>query len=231
MVSERGSRHKGEFMQLRIEAPDIGTFAQERLEALSKAVTAAVAGVTEGAKTDLRRQIAGALEGGRAPNMVGSDVFPRSGRHSLKAAGSIYPRGARAELILRAHTDGSVIKAREGQWLAIPTDAVPLDPTAPRQSTRRMSPMDVEGQLNRDLRFVPVRRGLALLVADNMVAGRRAGTWRGATEKRRASGRGLATVIMFYLVRQARLRPKLTPNRIVETWAGRVPELIARQEG
>jgi hypothetical protein len=53
--------------------------------------------------------------------------------------------------------------------------------------------------------------------------------FRRATERARRSGQGLATVVMFVLVPQVKLRKRLDVARAAERWSAQLPALIEQQ--
>jgi hypothetical protein len=123
-----------------------------------------------------------------------------------------------------------VIRSRRGRFLAIPTE------NAPRKGTdgRRISPSAFPEHRFGPLRFVPRPNGQSLLVVDGLRASfsRETGELRGfrrATERARRSGQGLATVVMFLLVPQVKLRKHLDVARAAERWSADLPALIDRQ--
>ena len=71
------------------------------------------------------------------------------------------------------------------------------------------------------LRFVYRRRGPSLLVADERLNARGLGV-----ASRSKTGRGRATVPIFLLVPQVRLRKRLDLDRDAERVAGKVPGLV-----
>lgn len=206
---------------------DFDGWTRELLTLKAAAVTTAVAAATEGAKTELRRQIEASGLGTRFGNMVGSKVFP-VGRPSLKAAGTLFARGPRADLLLGAHGADSIIRGKDGTYLAIPTEAA-----------GRLTPREFERRTGARLHLIYRRGRPSLLVAHGMTPGRAAAKrgfaqtrgFRLATPKRMKSGRGTVDVIAFVLVPQVRLRQRYDAAAIVRRWADRVPELIARALG
>ena len=52
---------------------------------------------------------------------------------------------------------------------------------------------------------------------------------RRATDRARRSGQGLATVVMFVLVPQVKLRKRLDVARAAERWLAQLPALIEQQ--
>ena len=94
------------------------------------AVTAAVRKTGAGLKSDLRSQVVGAGLGRRLANAVRLNVYPDKG-YSLSAAAFVYARpgkgghGGAANLVA-AFEEGTLIRARGGRYLAIPTANVPM---------------------------------------------------------------------------------------------------------
>ena len=190
----------------------------------AKAAKAGVGRAAEGLKTSLRGQVTGAGLGRKLANAWRARVYPRSGE-SLDAAGFVWTN---APAIVRAFDEGVTIRSRDGFWLAVPT------PSAPKHGVggKRISPSNWPDHRFGPLRFVYRGRGRpGLLVADALRASisRKTGELRGfrtASERARASGRGLTTVVMFVLVPQVRLRKRLDVERAANEWADRVPELV-----
>ncbi|NBO18992.1 MAG: hypothetical protein EBV03_07170, partial [Proteobacteria bacterium] len=146
-------------------------------------------------------------------------VYPK-GKKSLDAAGFIY---SKAPKLIRAFNDGVVIRSKDGWWLAIPTDA------APKRGVggKRISPSNFpEHSLGR-LRFVYRTRALSLLVVDGLRAGTgKRGGFRKASDTALKTGRGLATVVMFFLIPQARLKKRLDYKAVVNLWQPQLGQAI-----
>lgn len=203
---------------------DLKAWGQETRQVLAAAITGAVAAATEGAKRDARRQIAASGLGTRFGNMIGSKVFP-PGRPSLRAAGSIFARGQRADLLLGAHGADSIIRGKDGGYLAIPTEAA-----------GRLTPREFEQRTGARLHLIYRRGRPGLLVAHGMTPGRAAvkrgfGQTRGfrlATPKRMKSGRGTVDVIAYLLVPQVHLRRRYDLAAIAKTHADRIPGYVER---
>jgi hypothetical protein len=126
--------------------------------------------------------------------------------------------------------EGAVIRSKRGRFLAIPTE------NAPRKGTdgRRIRPRTFPEHSFGPLRFVPRSSGPSLLVVDGLRASfsRNTGELQGfrrATDRARRSGQGLATVVMFLLVPQVKLRKRLDVARAAERWSGQLPALIEQQ--
>ncbi len=192
-------------------------------DAASAAALQAVTEATETLKLALRDQVTGAGLGQRLANSWRSRVFANQGRSPAGMVTSTAPH------IIQAFDEGPTIVARNGsRWLAIPTEAVPRHPRG-----RRMSPVEVEAQFNRDLRLIPARTGrAALLVMDQVVAARSGRGVRPATERRLAQGRKPQPVLMFVLVPQVTLPKLLDLDAAVAEAERAFPDLvIERLEG
>lgn len=186
---------------------DLSRMMREEVRGLEAAAQSSVAEATEGLKRELRGQVTSAGLGRRLANTWRAEVYPKGGR-SLRAAGLVYTR---APNILRAFEDGAVIRSRDGLWLAIPTEA------APRRGVggKRISPSNFPEHALGKLRFVYRPGRASLLVVDDLRAspstgsGRKRGGFRRASATALRTGRGLASVVMFVLVPQVRLRKRL----------------------
>lgn len=204
-------------MKLKLDiTPDLVALMAAEILAGEKAVSAATRAAGNDLKSAWRAQITGAGLGQRLANTIRSEQFPKA-RPSLNAAALVW---SKAPVIIGAHETGPLIRSRNGFWLAIPTPAA-------GKSTRggRMTPGAWERRTGLRLRFVYRRGGPSLLVAEGRLnAGGR------AVASRSKSGRGLATVPIFLLVPQVKLRKRLDlardanraqdalPGRIVAEW-------------
>ena len=204
-------------MKLKLEInPDLVTLMQAEIAAGERAVSAAMRAAGGDLKAAWRGQITGAGLGTRLGNSVRLATYPK-GRDSLNAAALVW---SSAPVIVGAHDSGPLIRSQNGFWLAIPTPAA-------GKSTKggRITPGEWERRTGLRLRFVFRRRGPSLLVAEA-----RLNTKGWAAASRAKTGRGLATVPIFLLVPQVRLRKRLDlardaeraidglPGRIVAGW-------------
>ena len=191
------------------------TMATE-VRAAEKAVTSGVKQATDGLKLAMRRQVTSAGLGQRLANTWRGKVYPQ-GQVSLKAAGLVYTN---APEIMTGLEIATVIRGKDGLWLAIPT------PNAPKRGVggKRINPSNFPEQSLGRLRFVYRPSGVSLLVVDNVRATARG--IRSATDKQKASGRGLSTAVMFWLVRQVRTKKRIDLKREAEVWQNRLPVLI-----
>jgi hypothetical protein len=202
-------------MKLKIEiSPDIAALMAAEVRAGEKAVTTAMREAGTGLKSAWRGQITGAGLGQRLANSIRLASFPKSGE-SLNAAALVW---SQAPVIISAHDTGPLIRARDGFWLAIPTEAA-------GKSARggRITPGEWEQRTGLTLRFVYRRRGPSLLVAEG-----RLNTKGRAVASRSKTGRGVVTAPIFLLVPQVRLPKRLDLARDAERAVDGVPGLIVR---
>jgi hypothetical protein len=197
---------------------------QAELRGIEHAVAAGTRDAGRGLRTELRRQVTSAGLGQRLANSWRDRHYPNQ---RLDAASLVY---SKAPQIIRAFDEGATIRSKRGRFLAIPTE------NAPRKGTdrRRISPRTFPEHRFGPLRFVPRQSGPSLLVVDGLRASfsRKTGQLRGfrrATAAARARGDGLATVVMFLLVPQVKLRKRLDVARAAERWSGQLPALIEQQ--
>lgn len=119
-------------------------------------------------------------------------------------AGIVYVNGGdRSQGAMAFWTREGRVMGKAGQWLAIPTDAVP------RRGRRgkRLTPVEVEAEFNKELSFIPAGRGrkYAMLVLEG-VRNARSGRYRPMTKRRAAADRragrerAVETVVMFTLI-------------------------------
>jgi Family of unknown function (DUF6441) len=197
---------------------------QAELREIERAVATSARDAGRGLRTELRRQVASAGLGQRLANSWRDKHYPNQ---KLDAASLVYTK---APQIIRAFDESAVIRSRRGRFLAIPTE------NAPRKGTdgQRIRPSTFPEHRFGPLRFVPRPSRPSLLVVDGLRASvsRKTGELRGfrrATDRARRSGQGLATVVMFLLVPQVKLRRRLDVIRVAERWSAQLPALIEQQ--
>ncbi|WP_444461754.1 DUF6441 family protein [Rhodobacter capsulatus] len=200
-------------MKLKLELrPDLVALIQEEIRAGEKAVTTALHAAGARLKSAWRGQIAQAGLGTRLGNSIRLATYPMGGE-SLNAAALVW---SNAPVIVGAHDTGPLIRSKDGFWLAIPTPAA-------GKSTRggRITPGEWERRTGLRLRFIYRRRGQSLLVAEG-----RLNSKGRAVASRSKTGRGLATMPIFLLVPQVRLRKRLDlareAERVMEGVEGRI---------
>ena len=177
-----------------------------------KAVPAAMREAGTSLKYAWRGQITGAGLGTRLANSIRLASFPKS-VESLNAAALVW---SNAPVIIGAHDTGPLIRSKDGFWLAIPT-------LAAGKSTKggRITPGEWERRTGLRLRFIYRRRGPSLLVAE----GRLNSKGRAVASKSK-TGRGLASMLIFLLVPQVKLRKRLDLAGDVERAQARVPGMF-----
>ena len=191
---------------------------------ISKAVTAGIKEAGRGLKGDLRKQVVAAGLGPRLARTWRERTYPRN-KSSMRAATLVW---SKAPQIIRTFDEGAVIRSKSGLWLAIPT------PAAPKRGVggKRINPSNFPEHRFGPLRFVYRRNAPSLLVVDSVRinksgrVGRRAKG--GAFTKTGRMKQGMATVVMFIMVPQVRLKKRLDVKREVKRWERRLPGLINR---
>ena len=197
--------------------PDIVGLTQAEIIAGEKAVSYARREAGTSLKSDWRAQITGAGLGRRLANSIRSQTFPKSS-NSLNAAALVW---SKAPVIIGAHDTGPLIRSRNGFWLAIPTPAA-----GKSGKGGRITPGEWERRTGLRLRFIYRRQGPSLLVAEG-----RLNTKGRAVASRSKTGRGVATVPIFLLVPQVKLRKRLDLARDAERAVGGVPGRIVAKWG
>jgi hypothetical protein len=189
---------------------------------ISKAVTAGIKEAGRGLKGDLRKQVVAAGLGPRLTRTWREKTYPRN-KSSIRAATLVW---SKAPQIIRTFDEGAVIRSKSGLWLAIPT------PVAPKRGVggKRINPSNFPEHRFGPLRFVYRRNAPSLLVVDSVRinksgrVGRRAKG--GAFTKTGRMKQGMATVVMFIMVPQVRLKKRLDVKREIKRWERRLPGLI-----
>ena len=193
-------------------SPDLVALMAAEVKAGQKAVSTTMAEAGASLKSAWRTQITGAGLGQRLANTIRQQVYPK-GRNSLDAAALVW---SNAPVIIGAHDTGPLIRSGNGFWLAIPT------PTAGKSTKGgRITPGEWERRTGLRLRFIYRRRGPSLLVAE----GRLNSKGRAVASKSK-TGRGVATVPIFLLVPQVKLRKRLDLARDAERAVDGVPGMI-----
>jgi hypothetical protein len=192
-------------------------FMRDQVESAETAVTEGVRKVSNEIRDDLRTQVVSAGLGVPMSRTWKVAFYPK-GRKSIKAAGLIYPDMPK---VIRAFTSGEPIRTKHGSFLAVPT------PAAPKRGVggKRISPSTFPEHSLGKLVFVYRPRGVSLLVVENLKAGK-TGKFRKAPDSAQRSGRGLTTVVMFFLVPQVRLRKRFDLAAVADKHTSDLPQAI-----
>ena len=195
------------------------------------AVTAAVRKTGDGLKSDLRSQVVGAGLVRRLANAVRLNVYPEKG-DSLSAAAFVYARPGKgghggAANIVAAFEEGTLIRAKGGRYLAIPTANVPMKSGA----RRPMSPAEMKagvksGGFGQDLKLVPTNRPGIMLLVLPIIRAANGKALRPVTQRRVKAGRAVEWVTMFILLRQAQMPRLLDWKGPAQNWGNRLEGFV-----
>lgn len=216
---------------------------EEEVEAeLARDVTRSVRTSTEGMKQRIRDATQAGWSGNRLPKAWRSKVYPE-GRDSMDAAGFVKVTGS-AATVIESGLKSTVIRARGGFWLAIPTKeagkfgikrgASGAGVTTNTKGAReKISPGGFERRTGMKLRFVYEKGGRrAFLIADQAMLS------RGIAGPYRAKGRGSKlygpegrSIIIFTLVPQVKTRKRMDLDSIADDAAAKAAGLIVTTKG
>jgi hypothetical protein len=188
------------------------------------AVTRAVTDASYGLKMNMRRQVLSAGLGQRLANTWRDAVYPK-GTISTRAAAVVYTRASK---IMEGFDQGTVIRSKDGFWLAIPT------PNAPKRIMgKKTTPANFEKSRGIRLQFVYRKNGPSLLIAKDMQPSYKRATgelrgFRKASQRTLRTGRGHTSVVMFWLVPQVKMPKHLSFKKEAEKWNGKIPQFILR---
>ena len=173
----------------------LSEYMEREYQNCARAVTKGVSLAANGLKTAMRTQVKSAGLGSRLANTWRGDIYPKA-KNSVSAAGVVYTK---AQKIMEGFEYQTVVRGKDGLWLAIPTAAI-----SKRNRNKRMTPALYERSKGVRLRFVYRKNGASLLVHE---------------QKRK-------TIVAFVLVPQVRM-PKLI-NFAAEgaKWQAKLPSLI-----
>jgi|GEM_PF-5618912 len=130
---------------------------------------------------------------------------------------SLHDRSGRGAEIITAHTEGAVITAGNGRWLALATAAVPR--TGGRSGGRRMTPAEVGRRFPDRLVFRPGRSGrTAVLVLMPPAAPVSGGRGRSVSPRPRGT-------VYFVLTPQVTLKKRLDPDSVVARFIQDFPDI------
>lgn len=209
---------------------------------LAREITQDVRAATEALKSDLREETAVAFSlSHRLPKAWRSTVYPRSG-DSVSAAGVVQVKKTAANIIESALA-ATVIVARGGRWLAIPTPEAGKfglkigvssagATTAGKGNREKVTPRGWERRTGLKLRYIPGKTAdRAVLVVDNAMYDRRGknNLIRGYRSKGRGSrlyGPAGRTLVVFILVRSVTTKKRIDLDAVVERAAARGAQMM-----
>ncbi|MGR3497110.1 DUF6441 family protein [Citreimonas sp.] len=202
----------------RLDGDLTGILARD-LDRMERAHTRAVSRVGADVKQAWRADIQGAGLGNRLANTVRLAVYP-SGETSINPAAQIWTK---APKIVAAHDEGTLIRSKDGFWLAIPLEAAGRG-----RFGRRITPGEYEKRTGQRLRFVYRSARSSLLVADDARLSKR-GQARRKGGRRRKDGilSGAQTIPVFALVPQVKLPKRTALTQEAERVVARLPDLMA----
>ena len=161
----------------------------------AEAVTRGITDATDGLKNAMRSQVKSSGLSNRLANTWRGNVYPK-GKKSISAAGVVY---SKVPKIMAGFEYQTIIRGKNGFWLAIPTDAIPK-----RTLGKKMTPEIYEKSRNTKLRFVYSSHGASLLVHE----------------------RKKKSIIVFWLVPQVKMPKLIHFANEGAKWQNRLPTLI-----
>lgn len=173
----------------------LSDFLETEYKKGANAVTKGITNATDGLKNAMRSQVKSSGLSNRLANTWRGNVYPK-GKKSISAAGVVY---SKAPKIMAGFEYQTVIRGKNGFWLAIPTEAIPK-----RALGKKMTPEIYERSRNTKLHFVYRSHGASLLVHE----------------------RKKKSIIAFWLVPQVKM-PKLIHFQTEGAkWQAKLPSLI-----
>lgn len=205
-------------MKLDIDlSPDILALMKREVLAAEKATTKAMGIAGNSLKSNWRAQVVSAGLGTRLSNTIRSKTYPQN-RESLRAAALVW---SKAPKILSAFERGVTIRNDGGGWLAIPLPAAGKGARG-----KRITVAEFERRTGQYLQYVKTKSGTHMLVATMRARSGKSGGFAKPSASALRTGRGLATVPVFILLRQVRLRKRLDLMRAANEAISSVPGLI-----
>lgn len=159
------------------------------------AVTKGITHATDGLKNAMRSQVKSSGLSNRLANTWRGNVYPK-GKKSISAAGVVY---SKVPKIMVGFEYQTVIRGKDGFWLAIPTPAIPK-----KIGSKKTTPALYEKIKGIRLRYIYRPNQASLLVHE---------------QKRK-------TIIAFWLVPQVKMPKLIHFESEGEKWQKRLPTLI-----
>jgi hypothetical protein len=196
---------------------DLKAFLKEEKRKAKKAVTEGITKATYGLKQSMQKQVVTSGLGLRLAKSWRGDIYPK-GKPSLNTAGIVYTK---AEKIMQSFEYAKYIKSQKGLWLAIPTPNVPR-----RLLSKRINPRMLEKSLGVKLQFVYRSQGVSLLVANMRASYSRKTKEHVGFRVTNKLGKGASSVVMFWLVPQAKMPKLINFKQEAKRWHDKLPKLI-----
>ena len=199
-------------------------------ERVERALFAAVGGFADETKDKWRQDVASSrlARAGFLSKTIRNRKYPNKG---LNPAGLIY---STFPILQQAFEAGAVVRSQQGFFLPIPNPAVWPTGRVPkgRRGAGRTNTIAVAERRFGPLRFVYRGNGKPSLLVAEVRTSNTTGRLAKATDRQRTRGTGLTTIIVFFLVKQARL-PRLLRGAEIRRRAerdatGRVGQLFVR---
>lgn len=193
-------------------------FRRER-KSIINSIKLGTAEGTDGLKDELQAQIVKSGMGTQLSKSWQRKIYPNKGENPT---GFVY---SKAPDIVRAFDEGILIKAKNKTWLAYPTENAPK-----RLENRRITPALYTKHLG-PLRFIGRDGKSALLVAEDYQASYKRKTnefkgYRKVRAKNPTRAKNRVSLVMFILVRQAKLKKTLDVEGAASKWGAAIPKLI-----
>lgn len=211
-------------ISLSVSEKDLAAAADSLIRELLGDLRDAVSDETRGLEQDLEKITRLSVKG-KLWRAWRSDVFPKSGGIANEPRGRIIINGGKRTVgALTFFTQEGRITAGGGGYLAIPTDAA-----GSRGRTRNLTPGEWERRNGARLRFVYRRGRPSLLVLDEGVLSGKSKVGRLNTARRRLTGRGNATIVIFVLIPFADFQPRFAVAPLIERREGMLKSNIERR--
>lgn len=199
-------------------------------EFIRKQAALATKEATNGLKKELRADIVGSGLGVRLSRTWRGEFY-NDRKDTVK--GFVY---SRAPEIIESFDQGTLIRPRSGsKYLAIPTEnALKFIGQGKGKKRKSGSPQNYMDKYGPDsLRFVKLRNGTRVLVGERGVRrSRETGEFKGfkkASQRALRTGVGLATVVMYILIPQAKMPKKLDVDKIADQWGVKHINLLQKR--
>lgn len=207
---------------LTIDRVELEAEADRLTRAILRAAKSTIADATKGLERELEGVTRGAVPG-RLWRAWKSDVFPKGAGIARSPVGTVFVNGgARSRGAIDYFTKPGRITPRSGRFLAVPTPAA-----GSRGRARDLTPEQWERRTGAKLRFVYRRGKPSLLVLDEAVLSGKKQIGRLNSARRRASGRGNTTVVIFILIPQVAFANRVAIDPIARRWGGSIGDDFA----